>query len=40
MTLSTRFAAVSAMRRPPHEGQIPRRLQENVRHEAQEEPMT
>ncbi len=35
-----RFAAVAHMRRPMHEGQKPLPLHENVRREAQEEPMT
>src|ERR1043166_7498394 len=30
MTWSTRCAAVSAIRRPPHDGHIPRDLQENA----------
>jgi hypothetical protein len=39
-TRSTRWAAVSAIRRAVHDGQMPRRLHENVRHEAKERPMT
>jgi len=37
---SSKCSAVSCARRAPHEGHHPRDLHENVRREAQEEPMT